>query len=85
LNECRNKLFSSHHALRGGEWVAAHHFRKISIAVGWPQTKACHPKDIGITFRRHELIFGLLSTTLSVDQMQQIANWLDELGLAQYA
>src|SRR5689334_7910824 len=40
----RNQLSSSRLALRGGEWVAAHHFCKEFVAVERPQTKACHPR-----------------------------------------
>src|SRR5215813_10602353 len=50
-----------------------------------PQSGRGHPADIGITSRRHDLNFGLPSTTHSVEQMRQIADWLDELGLGQYA
>src|SRR5215813_4671958 len=50
-----------------------------------PQSGRGHPADIGITSRRHDLNFGLLSPTHPVEPMQQIAEWLDELGLAQYA
>src|ERR1700687_1360344 len=50
-----------------------------------PQTKTCYPKKIGITFLRRGPKFGQPPSRQSVEPMQQIADWLEKLGLGQYA
>src|SRR4029077_18288920 len=50
-----------------------------------PQTRACHAETIGITFLRRSPKFGWPPIRQSVEPMQQIADWLNTLGLGQYA
>src|SRR6266403_5693765 len=50
-----------------------------------PQTKTCYPRKIGITFLRRGPKFGQPPSRQSVEPMQQIADWLEKLGLGQYA
>src|ERR1700746_2817721 len=50
-----------------------------------PQTKACYAAKIGITFLCRDPKFGWQPIRQSVEPMQQIADWLNALGLGQYA
>jgi class 3 adenylate cyclase/tetratricopeptide (TPR) repeat protein/ABC-type transport system involved in cytochrome c biogenesis ATPase subunit len=50
-----------------------------------PQTKTCYPRKTGITFLRRGPKFGQPPSKQSVEPMQQIADWLEKLGLGQYA
>src|ERR1700756_2637798 len=50
-----------------------------------PRTKACYAEKIGITLLRRSPKFGWPSIRQSREPMQQIADWLNKLGLEQYA
>src|ERR1700751_3989496 len=50
-----------------------------------PRTKACYAEKIGITLLRRSPKFGWPSIRQSREPMQEIADWLNTLGLLQYA
>src|SRR5262245_57384956 len=50
-----------------------------------PQSGRGHPADIGITSRRTTRTSAPADNHIPGGAMQQIADWLDELGLGQYA
>src|SRR5262249_44317617 len=62
-------------------------FRQASRACRgrMPRTKACYAERIGITLLCRSPTFGWSPIRQSREPMQQIADWLNTLGLGQYA